>query len=112
MKTYLELKKICDQFSTDEKLKQSSQSSDTQANESFYDQLSYLAHKNINFSQSKNQSFQLTLCICFHNECYLKLCKHVYSLLGITIATKLVMNLKNRDLKNCERKNIQAQPTI
>ena len=104
METYLELKKICDQFSTDEKLKQSLHYGDTQANESFNNQLSYLAPKNINFSQSKSLSYRLALCISFHNEGYLKTWKHVYSLLGITISRKLAMNLKNRDLKKLRKK--------
>ena len=112
IKTYLEPKRNCDQVTTDEKLKQSLLSGDTQANESFNSQLSYLAAKNINVSQSKGLSYRLALCICFHNEGYFKTWKHIYSLLVITIATKLAMNLKNCVLKNCERKNIQAQPTI
>ena len=108
----LNIKKNCDLFSIDEKLKQRLHSGDTQANESFDNQISYLVPKIMNFSQPKCLSYWLALYICFHNEGYLKTWKHIYSLLVITIATKLAMNLKNCVLKNCERKNIQAQPTI
>ena len=46
----------------------------------------------------------MALYICFHNEGYLKTWKHIYSLLVITIAAKLAMNLKDRDLKKLQKK--------
>ena len=66
--TYKQLKEICDRFSTDEKLKKSLHPGNIQMSESFNYMLSYIAPKNINFSQSNSLSYRFSLCILLYNE--------------------------------------------
>ena len=68
LKTYQQLKEICNRFSMDEKLKQSLCPGNTQMNESFNNILLHIVPNNINFLQSNSLSYHFSSCILLYNE--------------------------------------------
>ena len=78
-KNYLQIKEICNCFSTDEQLQQSFHSSNTQKHECFNNMLLYIAPKNINYSHSNSLSFRFALCISLYNKGFLSTWNEIYN---------------------------------
>ena len=103
-KTYLQIKEICDRFSTDEQLQQSLHSGNTQKNECFNNMLSYIAPKNINYSHSNSLSFRFALCISLHNEGFLSTWNEIYNQMGRKLKPKLENHLLKRDNRKVKKR--------
>ena len=92
-----QLNEIFERFTTDEKLLESLHHGDTQANESFNNQLAYLAPKSVNYSQSKSLHFRLAIAICFNNNGYEYTWTQIFNTIGMPLGSKTIEHLKIKD---------------
>ena len=109
-KTYQQLKEVCDRFSTDEKLKQSLHPGHTQMNESFNNMLSYIAPKNVNFSQSNSLSYRFALCIALYNEGFYETWSSVYEKMGRKMRSNFVRYFMKKDKRKVTKRKISSTP--
>ena len=105
-KIFSQLKEVCDRFTTDAKLSESLHYGDTQANESFNNQLAYLAPKNVNYLQSKSLYFRLAIAILLNNEGHGEAWKSIFKSVGINLQPKILEHLQIRDKRKEKKKEV------
>ena len=95
---YEQLKKITDQFSTDQRLLESMHGGDTQANESLNMTLSYYAPKTINYSQTPSLTYRVAINVGLHTTTYTRFWCGVFQSLGIRPCNHFKRYLERKDI--------------